>query len=50
MDIKKWDERNHGKPVAQMEPPPKNTYIVYPNGIVLTTKEFLKKLWEEANK
>lgn len=50
MKLEEWDERNHGKPVAEMEPLPEDVYIVYPNGIVLITKAFLKRLWEAANK
>jgi len=44
MTLEKWDERNSGKPVSKMEPLPEDAFIIYPNGIVLTTLEFLKKL------
>lgn len=47
MKLEEWDERNHGKPVAEMEPLPEDVFIIYPNGIILTTEGFIKKITED---
>lgn len=43
-----WDKRNGEKPVYEWEPFPKDgiPVVYYPNGVVVTTKEFLKELLE----
>ncbi len=42
--LQKWVDENEGKPFNEMSPFPEGwAYLVYPNGVVITSKKALKQ-------